>query len=136
VWNCVCGLPTAPHTVPTMIPTTWIPYRRAEDNEILGYLRPVDGSANRFLPVTVFGYPLGDEADEHDAQQVLESTGLSYLAGRWLLTLDGRPEPLAVEIVEASPERLCVKNVDYGYEADFGKTFFLAVPPGEALRRQ
>ena len=42
----------------------------------------------------------------------------------------------AVEIVEASPEQLCVKNVDYGYEADFGKTFFLAVPPGEALRRQ
>ncbi len=93
-----------------MIPTTWIPYRRAEDDELLGYLRPVDGSANRFLPVTVFGNPLGDEADEHEAQQVLDSTGLSYLAGRWLLTLAGRPEPLAVEIVEASPEQLRVKT--------------------------
>ena len=74
------------------------------------------------VPSRCSGYPLGDEADEHDAQQVLESTGLSYLASRWLLTLDGRPEPVSVEIVEASPERLRVKNVDYGYEADIGRS--------------
>jgi hypothetical protein len=119
-----------------MIPATWIPYRRAEDDELLGYLRPVDGSTDRFLPVTVFGYPLGDEADEHDAQQVLDSTGLGYLASRWLLTLDGRSDPVSVEIVEASPERLRVRNVDYGYEADIGKVFVLDVPPGDALRLQ
>ena len=29
-----------------------------------------------------------------DAQQILESVGLSYLADRWLLTLDGRSEPI------------------------------------------
>lgn len=119
-----------------MIPATWIPYRRAEDDELLGYLRPVDGAVDRFLPVTVFGYPLGDDAEEGDAQRVLDSTGLSYLAGRWLLTVDGRSEPLAVEIVEASPEQLRVKNVDYGHEADIGKIFVLEVPPGPALRRQ
>ncbi len=118
-----------------MIPSHWIPYRRAEDDELLGYLRPVDGSIDLFRPVTVFGYPLGDEADEYDAQQVLDSTGLSYLAGRWLLTLDGRPEPVSVEIVEAGPQRLRVQNVDYGYDADLGKIFVLDVPPGDALRR-
>lgn len=86
-----------------MIPATWRPYRRAEDDELLGYLRPVDDLAERFVPVTVFGYPLGNEADEHDAQHVLDSVGLSYLADRWLLTLDEHPDPISVEIVEASP---------------------------------
>jgi hypothetical protein len=119
-----------------MIPATWIPYRRAEDNELLGYMRPVEGMTNRFVPVTVFGHPLGTEADEYDTQQVLDATGLSYLASRWLLTLDGRPEPVSVEIVEASPEQLRVKNVDYGYEGNIGEIFVLDVPPGDALRRQ
>ncbi len=118
-----------------MIPANWIPYLRAEDRELLGYLRPVDGSPGRFRPVTVFGYPLSGDANEHDAQRTLDSVGLSYLAGRWLLTIEGRPEPLAVEIVEASSEQLRVQNIDYGYEADFGKTFLLDVPTGDALRR-
>src|SRR5215469_14903863 len=119
-----------------MLPTTWIPHRRAEDDELLGYLCPVDPSAERFVPLTVFGYPLGDEADEHDAQQVLESVGLSYLADRWLLTLDGRPDPISVEIIEASPDQVRVKNVDFGYEADIGKIFVLDVPVNGPLRRQ
>ena len=119
-----------------MIPTTWIPHRRADDDELLGYLQPVDGAADRFRPVTLFGYPLGDESDEFDARQVLDSTGLSYLAGRWLLTLDGWPDPVAVEIVEASSERLRLQNVDYFHEADVGKVFVLDVPPGDVLRRQ
>src|SRR3954462_15094119 len=118
--ECRCGRPVAPLLSALMIPATWLPYRRAEDDELLGYLRPVDGLADRFVPVTVFGYPLGDEADRHDAQQVLEATGLSYLAGAWLLTVEGRAEPVVVEIVEASPERVRLKNVDYGYDGDIG----------------
>ncbi len=119
-----------------MIPVTWIPYRRDEDGELLGYLRPAGGSTNRFLPVTVFGYPLSDEVDEDAAQRILESTGLSYLADRWLLSLDERAEPVSVEIVEANPERLRVQNVDYGYEANLGKIFVLDVPTGDVLRRR
>ncbi|MCW2139929.1 hypothetical protein [Actinoplanes cyaneus] len=61
-----------------MIPATWIPYRRAEDDELLGYLRPV----------------------------------------------------------EAGPERLRVRNVDYGYEGNIGDIFVLDVPPGDVLRRR
>ncbi|MEU8663739.1 hypothetical protein [Actinoplanes philippinensis] len=118
-----------------MIPATWIPHRRAEDNELLGYLSPVEGVADRFVPLTVFGHPLGDEGDEHDARQILDETGLSYIASRWSLTLGGRPEPISVEIVEASPERLRVRNVDYGYEGDIGDIFVVDVPPGDVLRR-
>ncbi|MEV4758525.1 hypothetical protein AB0J86_25935 [Micromonospora sp. NPDC049559] len=119
-----------------MIPATWIEHRRAEDDELVGYLRPVDGEPDRYIPVTVFGYPLGGPTDEYDARQTLESVGLSYLADQWWLTLDGRAEPIAVRIVEASPDRLLVKNVDFGYEGDIGATFALGVPEDGRLRRR
>ncbi|MFC0508916.1 hypothetical protein [Micromonospora costi] len=119
-----------------MIPETWIEHRRVEDNELLGYLRPVDETGSWYIPVTVFGYALGDPTDEHDARQTLESVGLSYLADQWWLTLDGRAEPISVQIVEASPDRLLVKNVDFGYEADIGTLFALGVPEDGRLRRR
>src|SRR4051794_22350188 len=119
-----------------VIPVTWIPHRRAEDDELLGYLCPVEGPADRFVPLTVFGYPLADATDEHDAQQVLDSVGLSYLADRWLLTVDGHPDPISVEIVEAGPDQVRVKNVDFSSPADIGKVFALGVPVGGALRRR
>ena len=120
----------------TVIPQTWIEHRRAEDNELLGYLRPVDDAPSQYIPVSVFGYALEAPSDEYDAQQILESAGLSYLADRWLLTLDGRSEPISVQIVEASPQRLLVKNVDFGYEGDIGTTFLLDVPVDGRIRRR
>ncbi|WP_220377913.1 hypothetical protein [Streptomyces inhibens] len=61
--------------------------------------------------------------------------GLSYLAQDWLLSLPGRPEPVAVQIVEATPQQLRVKNVDYGYaDADIGHIFVLDVPAAGQLR--
>ncbi|MDG6110262.1 hypothetical protein Daura_20610 [Dactylosporangium aurantiacum] len=119
-----------------MIPPTWIEYRRDEDGELLGYLRPVDDASGQYVPVTVFGYAIGAPGDEYDAQQVLEAIGLSYLADRWSLTLDGRSEPISVQIVEASPQQVLVKNVDFGYEGDIGTIFRLDVPIGDSLRRQ
>src|SRR4030088_3276104 len=120
----------------TVIPQTWIEHRRAEDNELLGYLRPVDDAPSQYIPVSVFREALGAPSDEYAAQQILESAGLSYLADRWLLTLDGRSEPISVQIVEASLERLLVKNVDFGYEGDIGTTFLLDVPVDGRIRRR
>src|SRR6185312_4764050 len=103
-----------PQTVSStvVIPETWLESRRDEDGELLGFLRPGDasgdasgGAPGQFVPVTVFGYPLGPAGDEDDAQRVLEAVGLSYLADRWSLALDGRPDPIAVQIVEASPQQ-------------------------------
>lgn len=108
-----------------MIPHDWIAHHREDDGELLGYLRPVNGG---FQPVTLFGQPLGDAVDEHDAAAVLDGIGLSYLAGRWRLTLPGRPEPIAVQVVEANPDRVRVKNVDPGYEGDVREIFTLPVP--------
>jgi hypothetical protein len=108
-----------------MIPRTWREYRRQDDAELLGYIAPTDED---FQARTVFGYPLGAISDQDTAEQTLESIGLSYLAERWLLTIDGRDEPITVQIVEATPAQVTVQSVDYGYEGDYGTAFSLDVP--------
>jgi hypothetical protein len=116
-----------------MIPEHWIPYRRQNDDELLGYLVPV--SEDVFEPVTVFGYRLAEADDRGGAERILDSVGLSYLADRWMLRLPDRAESIAVQLVEASPERLVVQNVDYGFEGDYGTRFELDVPEAGRLRR-
>lgn len=116
-----------------MIPLDWVPYHRDDDGELLGYLVP---EGNAYSPVSVFGYPFDDAASEDDAAQVLENIGLSYLADTWLLSIDGRDEPINVQIVEASPRALRVKSVDYGWEQDYGTMIDLPVPETGKLRRR
>ncbi|MFI5909442.1 hypothetical protein [Dactylosporangium sp. NPDC051541] len=118
-----------------MIPQNWIEARRDEDGELLGFLRPADDEIGRFVPVTVFGYALGGPGDEDDGRRVLEAIGLSYLADRWSLSRPGRTDPIAVQIVEAGPQRVVVKNVDFGFEGDIGTTFRLDTPVDGSLRR-
>lgn len=115
-----------------MIPAHWLAYRREDDDELLGYIVPSDNEL--FAPVTVFGYPLADGRSQIDAERVLDSVGLSYLADRWMLRVIGREAPISVQIVEVSPERVVVQNVDYHYEGDYGMRFHLDVPEtGEKL---
>ncbi|WP_026548870.1 hypothetical protein [Arthrobacter sp. Br18] len=116
-----------------MIPTHWTPYYRENDGELLGYLVP-EGEA--FVPVTVFGYGLDTASDEYDASQVLENTGLSYLADTWVLSIEDRDDPISVQIVEASPRALRVKSVDYGWEQDYGTLIDLPVPESGNLQRR
>lgn len=124
-----------------MIPQTWVPYHRDEDDELLGYLVPTGGAHDpRVAPVTVFGHPLADAGDVEDSKRVLEAVGLSYLADRWMLTLPSNSAQsgairIAVQIVEATPTRLVVQNVDFGYEGDYGTRFELEVPDTGRLSR-
>ena len=92
-----------------MIPSHWLGYRRIDDGELLGYVVPTDGAL--FTPVTVFGYPLAPAGARDDAERRLDEVGLDYLADRWILQVADQPEVISVEIVEANPETLTVKNV-------------------------
>jgi hypothetical protein len=116
-----------------MIPAHWEPHHRDEDGEVLGYLAPAEDGL--CVPVTLFGHTLAEPGDADDARATLDSVGLSYLAERWLLTLPEREEPVTVNIVEASPSRVRVANVDPGYlEADHGHIWVLEVPVNGRLR--
>lgn len=108
----------------------WIEHRREHDDELLGFLVP--GGGERFTPVTVFGYPITEPTDREGAEESLDRLGLSYLAEPWTLKREGQ-EPIRVEIVEASPERVVVKNVDFGSELEYGTRFTLSAPVYERL---
>ncbi len=109
-----------------MIPSHWLGYRRIDDGELLGYVVPTDGAL--FTPITVFGYPLTPAGARDDAERRLDEVGLDYLADRWILQVADQPEGISVEIVEANPETLTVKNVDLGSSLDYGHRFTLEVP--------
>lgn len=115
-----------------MIPAHWTPHHRAQDGEVLGYLRPEGGG---HVPVTPFGLPVAGPVPRAEARAALDALGLAYLAEPWLLTVPGREEPVTVRIVEVTPERMRVANADYGYEdADIGHVFVLDVPETGRLR--
>lgn len=59
---------------------------------------------------------------------------MMILADRWPLTMDGRDEPICVEIVKAGPSSVTIKKVDFGYERDTGQQFTLATPIDDRLR--
>ena len=47
-----------------MVPTGWTAYRRAEDDELLGYLAQEPGGT---VPLTLFGVPLGEAGTSEQA---------------------------------------------------------------------
>jgi hypothetical protein len=107
----------------------WIEHRRADDNELIGFLVP-DGEC--FLPVTVFGYPIAATSAREAAEEELDQGGLRYLAERWTLQLEGQ-SPIQVEIVEANPQKVVVKNVDFSSGLDHGTRFTIQVPLNDQL---
>jgi len=115
-----------------MIPTDWLGYRRIDDGELLGYLVPTDDGI--VTPVTVFGYPLDPAGARGHAERRLDEVGLDYLADRWTLKVSEHAEAISVEIVEANPETLTVKNVDYGDSLNYGHRFTLKIPVTSGLR--
>ncbi|MGI8459762.1 MAG: hypothetical protein ACR2LI_16825 [Propionibacteriaceae bacterium] len=123
-----------------MIPTDWTPHRRESDGELVGYLVPASGATEgyRFVPVTLFGYPLGPAGDEHDGIAVLEAEGLACLAEHWWLMPDGpsgSSEPIRVRIYETTPDQVSVLVDDFGAGGNLGTRVELPVPESGRLSR-
>ncbi len=114
-------------------PPHWIGYRRIDDGELLGYVVPAEQSL--FAPVVMSGYR--PNSSRGPAEQRQDEVGLDCLAGRWTLRVADHSEPIGVEVVEvveANPETLTVKNVDYGSRPNCGHRFTLGVPVTSGLR--
>lgn len=117
-----------------MIPSSWEQYHRQDDGELIGYLAP---SGEAVVPMTLLGTPLDDPTDPWSAEQVLEQTGLSYLADRWLLRHEDGSEQRVV-LIEVDPERAVVGDADsalvVGRPAELSGRTELPVPT-DRLRR-
>jgi len=116
--------------------TDWIEHRRG-DRELLGWMRP---QGDRFVVIDLLGREVSGELEWLDAEELLETLGIGYLADRYELQLDDG-HWLLVRIVEVSPQRIRVKKEDWGdinatavyYEVDFPMPATLRVHEGDAF---
>ncbi|WP_282946564.1 hypothetical protein [Cellulomonas endometrii] len=87
-----------------MLPADWSEHRRADDRELLGWIRP-DGE--EFVAVDRLGRDLTGPVDWLAAEEALEGRGLRWLADLWQLGLpDGSVQ--RVRFVEVGPDRVVV----------------------------
>jgi hypothetical protein len=103
---------------------------RREDGERVGWLRP---EGDGFVAVDLLGRELGGPVDWLAGEELLEATGIGYLADPYELRLDdGRW--LRVRLTEVSTERIVVKNDDFGAIDAPQRFFTLPFPIPETLR--
>ena len=88
--------------------TTTITVRRDEDDEVLGYLRPV---GEKWQPMTVFHAALAEPTSRAAAEEVLRRDGLSSLSEAWWVEREPGDWQEA-RIQEARPDRLRVRWTD------------------------
>ncbi|NYD66289.1 hypothetical protein [Agromyces atrinae] len=107
----------------------WIAHRRG-DGEMLGWMLP-DGEG--FVVIDLLGRPRTPPLEWLDAEEMLEATGIGYLADPYELRLDdGRW--LRVRIVEVSTDVVRVKKEDWGAVDMPGLHYTVPFPVDERLR--
>lgn len=111
-------------------PEDWIEHRRAGDRELVGWLRP---ERDGFVAVDRLGREVTGVVDWLAGEEALEERGLRWLADLWQLTLEDSRR-VRVRIVEASPERVVVKQDDFGAVGAATRTWTLPFPAPEHLQ--
>jgi hypothetical protein len=131
-----------------VIPPAWLPVRRPEDDELVGYLAP-DGADDVVVPTTLLGTPLGAAMPADDARRLLVAEGLRAVDGRWWCRLPGvLPRGLVtasppgadwtwrpVVVVEASPTS-CRVRPEWPASEEQGGQALVPVPVDGLMRRQ
>ena len=81
---------------------TWLAVKR-DDNEIVGYLEPLDESYDKVCPRSVLGHPVIASCDYMDGEELLLERGIGELANQWALhpSVHGEQVPLAILEVSA-----------------------------------
>ncbi|GII98610.1 hypothetical protein CLV28_0376 [Sediminihabitans luteus] len=95
-----------------MLPPDWIPHRRPDDREPIGWIRP---AGDDWVAVSLLGRDVTGPVEWLEAEEALEDAGLRWLADVWTLEpeLPGDP-PLRVRMVEVTPDRVVVQTDDHG----------------------
>ncbi|GAB03451.1 hypothetical protein GII30_10040 [Gordonia amarae] len=114
------------------VPVDWTPHRR-EDRELLGWIVADDESGDAWSAIDVLGRAVVTGADWLDAEAALDDRGLHYLADPYMLE-GPREQPVRVRLVEVTPERIVVKEDDFGDMTATTERFVLPWPIPAELR--
>lgn len=101
--------------------------RRADDDELLGFVAADPDGSGHHLASTVFGGLLGSHPDADSAERQVREVGLSSLAERWWIFADGQWQHCW--LIEASPDRVVAVISSYAFTARPE-----VIPPGTPLQ--
>ena len=88
---------------------TWLAVKR-DDNEIVGYLEPLDEAYNTVCPRSVLGHPVIAECDYMDGEELLLERGIGELANQWVLRTKDPSEQVPLAILEVSAHGIVVAD--------------------------
>jgi len=108
----------------------WTEHRRADDRELLGWIRPEDDA---WVAVDRLGRDATAPVDWTDAEDALDARGLRWLADLWQLTLDDG-SVRRVRFTEVSSDRVVVVEDHFGAAVPGAATFTLPFPAPATLR--
>ncbi len=90
------------------VPHDWIEHRRG-DGERLGWIRP---DSEGFVVIDLLGREQSAVLDWLDAEELIESLGIGYLAEPFELFVDDAWR--RVRLIEVSPDGIRLKREDWG----------------------
>jgi hypothetical protein len=113
-----------------MLPADWIPHRRPDDREHVGWIRP---AGDDWVAVNLLGRELTEPVDWLAAEEALDAVSLAWFADVWVLEREDG-EPLRVRLVEVTPDGVVVQTDDFGAIDVPVERYALPWPPPAALR--
>ncbi|HJX78196.1 hypothetical protein [Glutamicibacter sp.] len=89
--------------------STWLTVKR-DDNEIVGYLEPLDAAYDKVRPRSVLGHPVVDACDYMDGEELLLERGIGELADHWTLHAEDHRGQVPLAILEVSANGIVVAD--------------------------
>lgn len=87
----------------------WLPVKR-DDNEIVGYLEPLDEAYDEVCPRTVLGHPVVASCDYMQGEELLLERGIGELAEPWVLRAAKAGAGVPLSILEISTRGIVVAD--------------------------
>ncbi|MGO3148588.1 hypothetical protein ACTXJX_00530 [Glutamicibacter ardleyensis] len=89
--------------------STWLAVKR-DNNEIVGYLEPLDEAYDKVCPRSVLGHPVLVACDYMDGEELLLERGIGELANQWALHVVDPSEKVPLAIIEVSAHGIVVAD--------------------------
>ena len=125
-----------------MLPDTWIPHRRA-DGELIGWI-DMTVAEPKLVPIDRLGRALEPVDDWFEAEEVLDSVGLRFLAERYIYRGgpigggsdddDKAGESIAVRISQVYDDRIVLTTALTDAVEDLGREIVVPFPAPNGLR--